>query len=43
VKYDVETGQPLRLANELLIDIPDCFKNGAPFWIALIILSILLA
>jgi len=31
VKYDVETGQPLRLANELLIDIPDCFKNGAPF------------
>jgi hypothetical protein len=31
VKYDVETGKPLRLANGLLIDIPDCFKNGAPF------------
>ena len=31
VKYDVETGKPLRLANGLLIDIPDCFRNGAPF------------
>jgi hypothetical protein len=31
VKYDVETGKPLRLANGFLIDIPDCFRNGAPF------------
>ena len=31
VKYNFETGRPLRLANGLLIDIPDCFRNGAPF------------
>jgi len=31
IKYDVETGKPLRTANSYLIDIPDCFKNGVPF------------
>jgi hypothetical protein len=31
IKYDVETGKPLRTANAYLIDIPDCFKNGVPF------------
>jgi hypothetical protein len=31
VKYNVETGKPLRTANSYLIDIPDCFKNGVPF------------
>jgi hypothetical protein len=30
VKYNVETGKPLRTANSYLIDIPNCFKNGAP-------------
>jgi hypothetical protein len=31
VKYDIQTGKPLRVVNGLLMDIPDCFKNGAPF------------
>ncbi len=31
IKYDVETAKPLRTANEFLLDIPDCFKNGVPF------------
>jgi len=31
VKYDIQTGKPLRVVNGLLLDIPDCFKNGAPF------------
>jgi hypothetical protein len=31
VKYDVQTGEPLRIVNGLLLDIPECFRNGAPF------------
>jgi hypothetical protein len=31
VKYDIQTGKPLRVVNGLLLDIPDCFRNGAPF------------
>ena len=31
MKYDIQTGKPLRVVNGLLLDIPDCFRNGAPF------------
>jgi len=31
VRYDTATGKPLRTLNGFLLDIPDCFKNGAPF------------
>jgi hypothetical protein len=31
VKYDIQTGKPLRVVNGFLVDIPDCFKNGTPF------------
>jgi hypothetical protein len=31
VKYDIQTGRPLRIVNDLMLDVPDCFRNGAPF------------
>ena len=30
IRYDIETGKPLRVVNGFVVDIPDCFKNGTP-------------
>jgi hypothetical protein len=31
VRYNVETGKPLALTKDYLLEIPDCFKKGTPF------------
>jgi hypothetical protein len=31
VQYNIETGRPLTVTKEFLVEVPKCFKNGAPF------------
>jgi len=31
VQYNIETGRPLTVTKEFLLEVPECFKNGAPF------------
>jgi hypothetical protein len=31
VQYNPETGRPLAVTREFLLEVPGCFKNGAPF------------
>jgi hypothetical protein len=31
VQYSPETGQPLTVSEEFLLEVPGCFKNGVPF------------
>ncbi len=31
VQYHPETGKPLRVTEDFLLDVPECFKNGTPF------------
>jgi hypothetical protein len=31
VQYNPETGKPLTVSEEFLLEVPECFKNGMPF------------
>jgi hypothetical protein len=31
VQYNPETGKPLTVSSEFLLEVPNCFKNGMPF------------